>query len=317
MQFVKGLIAVVSLFVATATLGGCDNGPTYHRVSTQTQRQTQAQGSTTLANAEDFDLETVIGLVTSSNTTPKPADLEKVINDPDKKINNVNLDGDDYIDPITVVETQTGLEFQANPTKDTSQPAVTVASITVTKNVSTNTVDVSGGYPDYMAGGVYYNRPGLSLGQALFLSYLWAPHPLFVPMYHPGMYGMYHPMPMSQVTTARSTYRTTTHIAPIPKQTARPSTYNAPKASPAAAQRIQSMKATARPTGSVSGNASQQKSFNQSSPQRSAPPASNSFRRPSSNSGSASSPAPRSSPSPSRSFSAPSRSSGSFGGRRR
>lgn len=201
----------------------------------------QVQGDSFLLNSDDFDLETVIGLV-KGNGVSNIEELEKIVNSADSGISNVDLDGDGTIDYIQVNENREDgnftLEFMAVPSSSKlEKDASLVASMKVKQ--SGETTEVSGGYPNYVAGHDthhynYSHRGGMSMGDALFLSWMLSSRPMYVSprMYMGGGYMGRSYMTPSQRTTTRSSYtKTNTKVSPVTKA-AKPSTYkSAPSAS--------------------------------------------------------------------------------------
>lgn len=137
-----------------------------------------------------------------SNRVKSAEELEKAINS-DNGINNVDVDKDGKIDYISVKEGRKGdaisLDLMAVPS-GTQNPAegVVVASITFSKNTQTNTVEVSGGYPNYVSGyqdNYYsYRHNGLSFGEAMFLAWMFSPRTAYY--YNPYYYRSYVPRPI-------------------------------------------------------------------------------------------------------------------------
>lgn len=213
-------------------LAGCGT-----RTETQTTTSQQVDTRSFLLNAKDFDLQTVVGMVKSNKVGSAEA-LEKAINS-DNGISNVDIDKDGKVDYISVKEGRKGdavsLDLIAIPS-GTQNPAegVVIASITFSKDTQTNTVVVSGGYPQYVDGyaeNYYtYRHPGLGFGEAMFLAWMFSPRPLY---YQPYYYRSYYaPRPVyshSVLTTRRTTYRAATG-APAISSSRRPSAYTIPSA---------------------------------------------------------------------------------------
>lgn len=101
--------------------------------------------------AEDFDLEAVLAIVESERSADA-ASLETLIN-ADPALNNVDIDGDGFIDHISVRELRDGadvvLQFTAIPSS-TGRGAVEVASLTFVEAASEPEVRVVAAYPDYV-----------------------------------------------------------------------------------------------------------------------------------------------------------------------
>lgn len=211
-------------------LAGCSS-----RTETQTTTSQQVDTQSFLLNAKDLDLQAVVGMV-KSNRVKSAEELEKAINS-DNGINNVDVDKDGKIDYISVKEGRKGdaisLDLMAVPS-GTQNPAeaVVVASITFSKNTQTNTVEVSGGFPNYVDGyqdNYYsYQHRGLSFGEAMFLAWMFTPRPLY---YQPYYYRSYVARPIyshSVLTTRRTVYRTPGST--VVSSSRRPSAYTIPSA---------------------------------------------------------------------------------------
>ena len=135
-------------------------------------------------------------------TSTDPATLEKAINDPANRINNLDLDKDGNIDYLKVQEAD-GNKLKVLDDVSNSE-SVTVASINVSPDNTNNTADLSiQGNPNYVGYNNYYHS-SFSFGDMLLLSYLMRPHAYYMPMYHYGYY------PSSYVhTRTYSTFRPT------------------------------------------------------------------------------------------------------------
>jgi hypothetical protein len=206
------------------------------RTEAQTTISQQVDTQSNLVDAKDLDLQTIVGMV-KSNKVANAEQLEKAINS-DNGINNVDVDKDGKIDYVAVREGRKGdavaLDLVAIPSGTRNQAeGVVVASITFRKDVQTNTVEVSGGYPTYVNGyGDYYysyRQPGLTFGQAMFLYWAFSPRPAYY--YHP-YFSSYAYRPVyshSVLTTRRTTYRSSVGSSAI-LSSRRPSTYTIPSA---------------------------------------------------------------------------------------
>jgi len=147
-----------------------------------------------------FDVNKLAELV---KTSTDPQTLEKGINNPSNKINNLDLDKDGNVDYLKVVEgDQNRLDVIDNVSNSDS---VTVARIKIDPNSANNTADLSvRGNPDYVGYNNYYHS-SFSFTDFLLLSYIMRPHPYYMPMYHYGYYPSYY----TRVRTV-STFRPTT-----------------------------------------------------------------------------------------------------------
>lgn len=206
--------------ILLAAIIGC-NSP----ARTRTTTQTQVSGS--LLAFSDFDLETVVGVV-KENKVNGAEELEKFINS-DNGINNVDVDKDGKVDYLKVVESRDGqtvvLDIVATPSVGDE---VTVANLRFAQNTTSKEIVVEGGYPSYIEGynSHYYSyrRPGLSLGETMFLAWVFMPSRSYYYYARP----IYMPRPVltgSSLTSRRTATRTTTKVGPV-KSTARPSSYS-------------------------------------------------------------------------------------------
>ena len=146
------------------------------------------QNNVTISNntTAGFDVNKLGDIV---KTSTDPQVLEKAINDPNNKINNLDLDKDGKVDYLTVKEPgKNQLDVVDNVSNDQS---VTVASIKVDPT-NNNTADLNiQGNPDYV-GNNYMYHSSFSFTDFLLLSYLMRPHSYYVPMYHYGYYPSYY-----------------------------------------------------------------------------------------------------------------------------
>lgn len=238
------------------------------RSSSQTTTRVQSQQDTSAVSAEDFGLPTVIGLV-ESNAVKNGEELEQRINDPSSGINNVDVDGDGQTDYIGVTEEQsaTGKTFSFVAFKSSDQDAepIPIATVTLTQDTTTDTVSVSGGYPEYVHGyrDHYYHRPGLSLGDYMLLRWAFGPRPMY--SYGPMWRSSWAPRPVMSRSVARQTrtsYRTTTKMRPVAQSKPRPASYKGSAKSQNYAKRVKSGAVKMpKKTGTVSGNTNQMRDF--------------------------------------------------------
>jgi hypothetical protein len=202
--------------------------------------QVMAQAS--ILDPSAFDLETVSGLIRSGQVTDA-AGLERIINsggDGNGALNMVDVDHDGQVDYVSVQETSSpdGVThtflFIAMPSSR-SGPNVQFASVQFTMQgnqvvVQASYAPIVRGYDQYFY--TYYVPRGPSFSQVLFWSWLFRPSRMAY-MGTPYGYG-YHPyrvMSPDYVTRTRTTYRTTTHVSPIPRA-APPPSYKNPVAEP-------------------------------------------------------------------------------------
>jgi hypothetical protein len=129
-------------------LGACDTSSDSTKT---TGAATQLEPGKTAAS---FQLQTVVELVKGDEVADAAA-LEVKINDPDAKINAVDLDGDGNTDFVEVIEKKkdgkTTLEFRAVPSSKSDKPASKVGIViaTITLEVeSEKTIVVHGAYTD-------------------------------------------------------------------------------------------------------------------------------------------------------------------------
>jgi hypothetical protein len=171
-------------------LAGCSNSP--------------QQNNVTISNntTAGFDVNK-LGQIVKTSTDPQV--LEKAINDPNNKINNLDLDKDGKVDYLKVTEPG---KNELNVVDDiNNDQSVTVASIKVDPT-NNNTADLNiQGNPNYV-GDNYMYHSSFSFTDFLLLSYLMRPHSYYVPMYHYGSYPSYY-----SSRRVVSNYHTTTSSA--------------------------------------------------------------------------------------------------------
>jgi hypothetical protein len=180
------------------------------------------EGSSGLSQ-ESFDLQTTIALL-RTNKVRDAQSLEAAINQTGSGLNNVDIDRDGQTDYIAIQETVSGnerhLSFMACPSSKQGEPTK-IASVTIRD--AGQQVYVGGGYTSLVNGydSVYYSYyvPRMSLGDALFLSWVLSPRPIWA--YRPyAYYGGWAPRPVLAPTvlrTTRTTYTTQTRVAPVAK----------------------------------------------------------------------------------------------------
>jgi len=183
----KKILITVAFAIA---LAGCSNHPQQNNVTI---------ASNTTAG---FDVNKLGDIV---KTSTDPQVLEKAINDPNNKINNLDLDKDGKVDYLTVKEPGKNELDVVDDISDSQ--SVTVASIKVDPT-NNNTADLNiQGNPDYV-GDNYMYHSSFSFTDFLLLSYLMRPHSYYMPMYHYGYYPSYY-----SHRTVVSNYRPTTSSA--------------------------------------------------------------------------------------------------------
>lgn len=214
----KSCLFIFTALASSFALTGCGDD------HVETRQETKVEGKSFLLSTDDFDLETIMAMM-REDKVQSAEELEKKIND-GSGINNVDVDGDGKVDYIQVKETRNGeallMDFLAIPSSSQNEEASeTVATVRFTKNTTTNDVQVEGGYPSHVRGYnnhhySYHHGHGLSMGQALFLTWLFMPsRPLF---YRPYAMGYYTPRPVypaSTLQSRRSSYRTSMKVSPV------------------------------------------------------------------------------------------------------
>ncbi len=240
-QFPTSSFWLMAALIASVALG-CGNNDRYNQGYSNGAYAPAQQAVTTqnyLLNAESFNLETVVGLIRSGQATDA-ASLQTRINDQSSGINNVDVDHDNMVDMIVVRETDANgnksFDFVAQPSGNPNGEPVTVATASFVQQPG-GQVMVQAGYPHYVQG---YHDHYYSLALArdiAFMSWLYAPRPLYVPLYSYGAYG-YHAHPLlapSVFVSTRTNYRTTTNVTPI-ATSARPQTFASSARVPSAYQ---------------------------------------------------------------------------------
>lgn len=135
-------------------------------------------------------------------TSTDPQTLEKAINNPANKINNLDLDKDGNVDYLKVEEPE---QNHLNVVDDVSaSDSVTVARIKIDPSQDNQTANLNiQGNPTYAGYDNYYHS-SFSLGDLLIMSYFLRPHPYYMPYYHYGYYPSYYTRTRT-VTTFRPT----------------------------------------------------------------------------------------------------------------
>lgn len=144
----------------------------------------------------DFDLETVTFLV-KKGKVKTAAELEKKINNPKEKINDIDVDGDGKVDFVKIVEVKQPdgvivFELHAIPssTKD-EKAAIVIAYVNFTPDKTTNVLVVKATYApvvvgyetivyDYTVPIVVKNDTVVVTGGVGFYGWLFAPRPAYV-----------------------------------------------------------------------------------------------------------------------------------------
>lgn len=217
-----------------AVLFGCDNNPRRTVVITSPPRQqvtvTQPGAPTPVAQTDimdssALDLATIADLLRSGRVQDADT-LQATINNPANGLNNVDLDHDGNIDPITVTEVPSptgGRQFNltANPA---TKPPVVVANIDVT--MTNGQVLVQAGYPSYVTGyqNNYYQYNAAA--NVAFLAWALSSRPMYMaqPYSSYSWYTPQHVYAPDTVTQRRTTYTTQTQVSPV-QRTAPPATF--------------------------------------------------------------------------------------------
>ena len=178
-----------SLLLSTTLAVGCDAAISAHQASAEQASTVQAQanaavevkaggeaqakavkveadgGAEVKADAkvtvelkpETFDLETVVYMVKKGKVKDAAA-LEKTINSPKEKINNVDIDGDGKVDKIQIVEVKKDdgtivFELHAIPSKTKAKDAaVVIAYVTFVPDKTTQVLVVKATYAPCVVG---------------------------------------------------------------------------------------------------------------------------------------------------------------------
>jgi len=177
-------LIIVALSALTIGFGSCNTTPT----ATAQNRVTISQPAPSDINVESANVPgfNVGEFANLLKTTKDPNAIEQAINAPNNTINNLDLNGDGNIDYVKVVEGANNTLTVIDETSATQ--SVTVATLTV--NQQTQTMQVAGNQA--YCGDNYMYSTHYTLGDYLFMSYLFHPHPYYVPMYHYGYYPRYY-----------------------------------------------------------------------------------------------------------------------------
>ncbi len=145
--------------------------------------------STSTSAANGLDLQAVGALI---KKTKDAEDLEKLINDKNQGINNLDLNEDGNVDYIKVTEfgddSAKGFSLTVEPAKGEEQE---VATIHLEKSTNEQaSVEVRGNQNIYGANHYYHSY--LPIGSLLLWSYLWRPHPFYASRWGYGYYPSYY-----------------------------------------------------------------------------------------------------------------------------
>lgn len=179
-------LIIVALSALTFGLGSCNTTPSANAQNRVTVSQAPASDiDVQTANVPGFNVGEFANLL---KITKDPAAIEQAINQPNNKVNNLDLNGDGNIDYLKVVE---GANNTLTVIDETSATAsVTLATLTV--NAQTQTMQIAGNQS--YCGDNYNYSSHYTVGDYLFMSYLLHRHAYYVTPYHYGYYpGFYHP----------------------------------------------------------------------------------------------------------------------------
>ncbi len=212
----KRLSIAFVLFVATALIG-CGSNNNQPIVVTAPQA---APTVNTVADAQPapppnnvpLDLQAVGELFRKA---PNAQEFERMLNDPTNQINNLDRDGDGQVDYLQVQEWANGYGRGVKIYDIAVNPPVEVASIKVPNAINGYVnPQIVGGPVFYGANYIYTPQP-YSLSEAIFLSWMLNPHPMYVSPYRYGYYAPYYrpyrAIPMTE-------YRTRTVTREVPRQ---------------------------------------------------------------------------------------------------
>ncbi len=198
-------------------------------------------------HVDDFDLEAVMGLI-QDDRVDDARHLEAFINDANG-INNVDIDGDGYIDAIVVREVERNedvvFEFLAVPSSKPGGAMATVASITFT-NAAEDQMEIVGRYPTYVHPQVYTttvvhcNRHG-------FVTWAYyTPRPYYTFVYHPSRYPRRAVYRRGVLVHHRTTFRRTYPVRRVVRVHGSRVTYRRAARRPAARHRYTARRANTR-----------------------------------------------------------------------
>ena len=239
----KRLYAVLlSAMLIGAT--GCGNNSQYPQEHNNVSVSPMSNNVNISADKDNaaFDVNKLSEIVQKS-TDPKV--LEEKVNDPSTNINNLDLDKDGKVDFLTVTEPG---QNQIVISDASVNPAVTVATLTITPNQQAQTASMQiQGDPAYCGSYNTYYRPSVSFGEILLLSYLLAPHPFYHPYYGYGRYPSYY---TERRTVVRTVYQPTRSQYVTPSRSGGSMGSRSSISEPTRSQRSFGQRDAARPVGS-------------------------------------------------------------------
>lgn len=193
-------------------------------------------------SADDFDLDTVMGLVRDEKVKDA-RELEEIIND-DNGINNIDMDGDQVVDHVIVREIREGadirFEFIAVPSSNPDVASrVVIGSMSFTEDRDTRQVQVVGEYDEEQVTvqrEVVYvytvPHPYYVVGPPNpFCMWVYGPgRPAYWVSYSPVYYHTHYRHPRRVYMARRNRYRRSHHVRPV-RGTPRSDTYRTRSAS--------------------------------------------------------------------------------------
>jgi len=178
----------IVLALSALTIGFASCSPSQSSNAQNTVTVSQAQPSDIDVQTADVPGFNVSEFANLLKVTKDPASIEQAINQPNNKINNLDLNGDGNIDYLKVVESANNTLTVIDETSATASQ--TIATLTV--NPQSQTLQVAGNQA--YCGANYHYSTHYSVGDYLFMSYLLSRHAFYVTPYHYGYYpGFYRP----------------------------------------------------------------------------------------------------------------------------
>jgi hypothetical protein len=199
-RFYQILVAVLVVVVMYSLLSSPKNKGNYN-----------VNVKSSVSAADGLDLTAVGGLIKKSRDGEH---LEKLINDKDAGVNNLDLDEDGSVDYIKVTEygndSSKGFSLTVEPSKGEEQELATI-QIEKTGADQAN-VEIHGNKNIY--GHNHYHQSHFPIGSFLLMSYLWRPHPFYMSPWGFGYYpGYYRPYPIVSAGAYHSRTRTVSRSA--------------------------------------------------------------------------------------------------------
>jgi uncharacterized membrane protein YgcG len=184
LKLMKKIIFIASFLGLSLGLNSCGEPQVSAQTNNVTINQSQPSNiDVQTANVPGFDVNEFANLL---KNTKDPQTIEQAINQPNNKINNLDLNNDGNIDYLKVVESANHTLTVVDETSATN--SVTVATLTV--NPQQQTMQIAGNQA--YCGNTYMYTSHYTVGDWLFMSYFLYPHSYYVPMYHWGYYPRYY-----------------------------------------------------------------------------------------------------------------------------